>query len=192
MNENTQFFGKRLPKKFLYTWRMCFWQNEKDVSNKNFEIYASNSDQKEMKFLPQNKVSKVLVWTLRMQFWQQNRKTFATKWKEIRTKSGAIYETLKFLKIIYPLIDPLDTYTAFLTTSPNCLNCFPERSTSNYLIITFRSRKFSTILFSVNIELIRDSNAENSMLKKWKISSLVTILKIDLLFVKVCSSGDSK
>ena len=192
MNENTQFFGKRLPKKFFYTWRMCFWQNDKDVLTKNYEIYVSNSDQKEMKFLPQNKVPKVLVSTLRMQFWQQNRKTFATKWKEIRTKSGAIYETLIFLKISYPLIDPLDTYSAFLTSSPNCLNCFPERSASNYLIITFRSRKFSTILFSVNIELICDSNAENSMLKKWKISSLVTILKIDLLFVKVCSSGDSK
>ena len=161
-----------------------FWQKSRK--------FTQRIPTKRKKILPQNKFPNVFVWTLRMQFWQWNRKTFATKWKEIRTKSGAIYEILIFLKIIYPLIDPLDTYTAFLTTSPNCLNCFSERSTSNYLIITFRSRKFSTILFSVNIELIRDSNAENSMLKKWKISSLVTILKIDLLFVKVCSSGDSK
>ena len=134
----------------------------------------------------------MFVWRLRMQFWQKNRQTFATKWKEIRTKSGAIYETLIFLKISYPLNDPLDRYNAILTTSPICLNCFPQRSASKNLNIRFRSRKFSAIMFSVNIELICDSNAENSMPKKWKISSLVKILKIDLLFVKMCSSGDSK
>ena len=171
---------------------MCFWQNDKDVLTKNYEIYVSNSDQKEMKFLPQNKVPKVLVSTLRMQFWQQNRKNFATKWKEIRTKSGAFYETFIFLKNSYPLNDPLDTYSAFLTTSPNCLNCFPQRSASNYLIITFQIRKSSTIVFSEYIELICDSNTEKSLLKKWIRTSCFNFLKINSVFLKVCSSGDSK
>ena len=112
-----------------------------------------------------------------MQFWQKNRKTFATKWKENRTKSGAIYETLFFLKISYHLNDPLDTYIAFLTTSPNCLNCFPQRSASKYLNIKFRSRKYSAIMFSVFIELICDRKAEKFLLKKWKKIVLILIFK---------------
>ena len=156
---------------------MCFWQSDKDVLIKSYKIYASNSDQKETKLLPKKKVPKVFVWTLRMQFWQKNWETFATKWKENRTKSGAIYETLFFLKISYHLNDPLDTYIAFLTTSPNCLNCFPQRSASKYLNITFRSRKFSAIMFSVFIELICDRKAEKSLLKKWKNIVLILIFK---------------
>ena len=147
---------------------MCFWQNDKDILTKNSKIYAPNSDQKEMKFLPKNKVPKVFVWTLRMQFWHKNRKSFATKWKKIRTKSGALYETFIFSRDSYPPNDPLDMYSAFLTTLLNCLNCFPQRSASKYLIITFRSRKFFTIMFSVYIDLICDSNAEKSLLKNWK------------------------
>ena len=134
----------------------------------------------------------MFVWTLRMQFWKENRKTFATKGKEIRTKSGAIYETFRFLKNSYPLKDPLDTYSAFFTTSLKCLNCFPQRSASKYLIIKFRSRKFFTIMFSVYIDLICDSNAEKSLLRKWKWSSCFKFLKINSVFLKVCSSGDSK
>ena len=127
-----------------------------------------------------------------MQFWKENRKTFATKWKEIRTKSGAIYETFVFSRDSYPPNDPLDMYSAFLRTSLNCLNCFPQRSASKYLIITFRSRKFFTIMFSVYIDLICDSNAEKSLLKKWKRSFCFKFLKINSVFLKVCSSGDSK
>ena len=171
---------------------MCFWQNDKDILTKNSKIYASNSDQKEMKFLPKNKVPKVFVWTLRMQFWQKNRKSFATKWKIIRTKSGAIYETFIFSKDSYPPNDPLDMYSAFLTTSLICLNWFPQRSASKCLIITFRSRKVLTIMFSVYIDLICDSNAEKPLLKNWKRSSYFKFLKVDLVSVKVCSSGESK
>ena len=134
----------------------------------------------------------MFAWTLRMQFWKESRKTFATKWKEIRTKSGEIYETFIFLKISYPLKDPLDTYSAFLTTSLKCLNCFPQRSASKYLIITFRSRKYLTIMFSVYIDLICDSNAEKSLLKKRKRSSCFKFSKINSVFLEVCSSGDSK
>ena len=54
-NKNTQFFGKRLPNNIFYTWRMCFWQNDRNVLTKYKKNYASNSDQKEKKILPQNK-----------------------------------------------------------------------------------------------------------------------------------------
>ena len=134
----------------------------------------------------------MFVWTLRMQFWKENRKTFATKWKEIRRKSGEIYETFIILKISYPLKDPLDTYTAFLTTALKCLNGFPQRSASKYLIITFRSRKYFTIMFSVYIDLICDSNAAKYLLKKGKRSSCFKFSKINSVFREVCSSGDSK
>ena len=128
---------------------MCFWQNDKAVSTKNYEIYASNSDQKEMKFLPQNKVPKVFVWTLRMQFWQWNRKNLPQGGKKV-VRNLVQYMKLSYSrKKSYPQNDPLDTYSAFLTTSPICLNCFPQRSSSNYLIITFRSRKFFTIMFFI-------------------------------------------
>ena len=119
-------------------------------------------------------------------------KTFAIKWKEIRTKSAAMYEIFIFSKDSYPLKDPLDTYSAFLTTSLKCLSCFPQRSASKYLIIKFRGRKFFTIMFSVYIYLICDSIAEKCLLKNWKRSSCFKFLKINSVFLKDCSSGDSK
>ena len=122
------------------------WQGsfDKKVENSRNEFRPKGK-----KILPQNKFPKVFVWKLRTQFWQWTRKTFATKWKEKRTKSGEIYETFIFSKKSYPLNDPLDTYRSFLITSPICLSCFPQRSSSNYRIITFPSRKFFTIMFFI-------------------------------------------
>ena len=83
------FSGKNCPKKSSIHEERAFDEMTRTFRLKKKKNYASNSDQKEKKILPQNIFPKVFVWTLRMQFWQQNRKTFATKWKDFRTKSGA-------------------------------------------------------------------------------------------------------
>ena len=179
------------PYMFLWTSTMQFrepspnnWHKEKNVRRE------SKNKNKTRKFL-EKRFHKKFIYTCRKCFWQ-NYKDFFTENYKNRFSISDKKKILPQNTSPEGVNDPLDTYSVFLTTTPNCLNCFPQRSASNYLIITFRSGKFSTIMFSVYIELICDSNAEKPLLKKWKRSSCFKFLKINSVFLKACSSGNSK
>ena len=113
---------------FLWTSTMQFQEPSRNHCHKEKNFRPGSKNKNETRKILEKRFHKKFIYTCRKCFWQNYKDFFTKNYK----KRFSISEKKK-KKILPPktspegVNDPLDTDSVFLTTTPNCLNCFPQR-----------------------------------------------------------------